>query len=254
MIGYTVSKKVSPVVATALQMLSEDLKDVTGAELKEQGARSKGQDGKRAKIRIVQLDKDKVAWKGLRSAGVPVDELSGKKDAFYIKVHENQLLVVGSDGRGTAYGVLELSRLAGVSPWKWWADVKPEQRQRLTVAADYVTMQSPSVEYRGIFLNDEDWTLQPWSWRTFDPAKPGFISAKTYRQIFKLLMRLRANAIWPGMHGMTSPFFTIPGAKEAADSCGIVIGTSYCEPLGRNNVGEWKVAERGAYNYITNKE
>ena len=245
-IGYSVSKQVSPVVATALQMLSEDLKDVTGANL------AKGL--KDARIRIVQLDKDKAVWKELRSAGVPIDELSGKRDAFYIKVHENQLLVVGSDGRGTAYGILELSRLAGVSPWKWWADVKPEQRQRLTVAADYVTMQSPSVEYRGIFLNDEDWTLQPWSWRTFAPAKPGFISAKTYTQIFKLLMRLRANAIWPGMHGMTSPFYTIPGAKEQADSCGIVIGTSHCEPLGRNNVGEWKVAERGAYNYITNKE
>lgn len=245
-IDYSLSKKVSPVVSTALDMLSEDLKDVTGTSLR------KVQSG--ARIRIVQLDMDRGAGKWLHNAGIAVDELSRKKDAFHIKVHNGQLLVVGSNGRGTAYGLLELSRMAGVSPWKWWADEMPVRRQVLTVAADFETLQSPSVEYRGIFLNDEDWTLQPWSWRTYSPGKPGLISAKTYKQIFKLLMRLRANAIWPGMHGMSTPFFTIPGAKEVADSCGIVIGTSHCEPMMRNNVGEWKVNERGAYNYITNKQ
>lgn len=245
-VSYTISKNVSTVVATAMQMWGEDMKDVTGAILKKEGTG--------AKVRIVQLDKDRGATKWLKSAGIDVARLSKLKDAFQIKTCNGQLLVVGSDGRGTAYGILELSRMAGVSPWKWWADVKPEKRQRLTVAADLNTLQSPSVEFRGIFLNDEDWTLQPWSWRTYSPAKPGFISAQTYKQIFKLLMRLRSNAIWPGMHGMSSPFFTIPGAKEVADSCGIVIGTSHCEPMMRNNVGEWKVNERGAYNYMTNRE
>ncbi len=245
-IGFSASRQLSPVVTTALQMLSEDLLDVTGATLQKRQ--------KDVMIRVVQLDKDKASWKWLRSAGLPVDELSGMKDGFYIQVYDGQLVVAGSDGRGTAYGVLELSRLAGVSPWKWWADEKPEKRQRLTVAADYKTMQRPSVEFRGVFLNDEDWTLQPWSWKTYAPGRPGFVSASTYKQIFKLLMRLRANAIWPCMHGSSSPFFTIPGAKEVADSCGIVIGTSHCEPMMRNNVGEWKVSERGAYNYMTNKE
>lgn len=119
----------------------------------------------------------------------------------------------------------------------------------------FFTIQSPSVEYRGIFLNDEDWSLQPWSWMTFEPGNPpGMIGARTYKEIFKLLMRLRANAIWPGMHGITVPFYLVPGAKETADSCGIAIGTSHCEPLMRNNVGEWKVAERGEYNYVTNRQ
>ena len=245
-ICYSINKQTSPVVTTALQMLSEDLRDVTGVTLEKRQTN--------ARIRIVQLDKDKSSWKWLRSVGVPIDSLINKLDAFYMKVHDEQVLVVGSNGRGTAYGILELSRLAGVSPWKWWADVKPERRRRLTMATDFETLQSPTVAYRGLFLNDEDWTLQPWSWRTYSPGKPGLISAQTYKQIFKLLMRLRANAIWPGMHGMTSPFFTIPGAKEVADSCGIVIGTSHCEPMMRNNVGEWKVGERGAFNYITNKE
>ena len=162
--------------------------------------------------------------------------------------------MAGSDGRGTAYGILELSRLAGVSPWKWWADAQPEKRGRLTLPADFHTCQCPSVEYRGIFINDEDWSLQPWSWRTFSPAKPGLISATTYKQVFKLLMRLRANTIWPAMHESSTPFFLMPGAKEAADSCGIVIGTSHCEPMMSNNERERKNKERGAYNYITNKD
>ena len=245
-ISYSLSKHVSPVVTTAIQMWGEDMMDVTGAALRKEDTG--------AKVRIIQLDKDKGAAKLLKSAGIDAGKLKEQKDAFCIKVNGNQLIVVGSNGRGTAYGILELSRMAGVSPWKWWADELPEKRGRLTLPADFQTEQSPSVEYRGIFLNDEDWTLQPWCWRTFSPAKSGMISAQAYKQVFKLLMRLRANAIWPAMHGSSIPFFYVPGAKEAADSCGIVIGTSHCEPMMRNNVGEWNIKERGAYNYVNNRE
>ena len=245
-ISYSLSKSVSPVVTTAIQMWGEDMMDVTGAKLKKEG--------NDAKVRIVQMDKDKAAEKSLKAAGIDVETLKRRKDAFCIKVTGNQLIVAGGNGRGTAYGILELSRMAGVSPWKWWADEMPEKRKRLEVPADFHTEQSPSVEYRGIFINDEDWSTQPWSWRTFSPARPGMISAVAYKQVFKLLMRLRANAIWPAMHESSIPFFLIPGAKEAADSCGIVIGTSHCEPMMRNNAGEWNTKERGAYNYIKNKE
>ena len=271
-ISYSLSKNVSPVVITAMEMFSEDMLDVTGVPLKNEGVK--------AKVRIVQLDKDRSANRFLRVAGVDVASLSKRKDAFCIKVSGNQLLVVGSNARGTAYGILELSRMAGVSPWKWWADEQPERRNRLSLPQDFITIQSPSVEYRGIFLNDEDWSLLPWSWRTFSPAQQGLLTAKTYKQVFKLLMRLRANTIWPAMHESTTPFFFVPGAKEVADSCGIVIGTSHCEPMMRNNVGEWHVwakrgqkhsldpiissrsqrcidsnaKESGEYNYITNKE
>ena len=251
-ITYSVSKSVSPVVTVALDMFTGDMKQVTGV------LPQKTHTGNTA-IKIVQLDKNRSALKELLKQDVPIDSLMSKKDAFFIKVTESsnkkQLLVVGSDGRGTAYGILELSRLAGVSPWVWWGDVTPIKKNQLTLPADYTTFQSPSVEYRGIFLNDEDWSLQPWSWKNFEPSDTkGRIGARTYKEIFKLLMRLRANAIWPGMHGITTPFYFVPGAKEAADSCGIVIGTSHCEPLMRNNVGEWKVSERGEYNYITNRE
>ena len=245
-VSYSLSRHVSPVVATAMQMWSDDMTDVTGAMPIRKDTR--------ARVRIVQIDTDKEAIKDLKAAGIDVKTLKRQKDAFCIKATSHQLLVAGSDGRGTAYGILELSRLAGVSPWKWWADAQPEKRGRLTLPADFHTCQCPSVEYRGIFINDEDWSLQPWSWRTFSPAKPGLISATTYKQVFKLLMRLRANTIWPAMHESSTPFFLIPGAKEAADSCGIVIGTSHCEPMMRNNAGEWNTKERGAYNYITNKD
>ena len=245
-ISYSLSKNVTPVVTTALEMWSEDMMDVTGTRPRRKGTG--------AKVRIVQLDSDKGAAKVLKAAGIDIERLRKQKDAFCIKAHGQQLIVAGSNGRGTAYGILELSRMAGVSPWKWWADEKPERRERLALPADFHTMQSPSVEYRGIFINDEDWSTRPWSWQTHSPARPGMISAQTYRQVFRLLMRLRANAIWPAMHESTTPFFLVPGAKEAADSCGIVIGTSHCEPMMRNNVGEWNKEERGAYNYMTNKE
>lgn len=251
-ISYNVPRNTSPVVNIALNMFAEDMKLVTGLHPKQVSS-------KHAAIRIIQLDKaDNKTQKDLQVTGIPVNDLIQKQDAFYIAVTDDspkqQLLIVGSNGRGTAYGILELSRMAGVSPWVWWGDVTPRKQTQLTVASDFKSMQSPSVKYRGIFLNDEDWSLQPWSWKTFEPGNPtGRIGARTYKEIFKLLLRLRANAIWPGMHGITTPFYLVPGAKEAADSCGIAIGTSHCEPLMRNNVGEWKVKERGAYNYITNR-
>lgn len=248
-ITYSISKDISPVVTVALDMFMNDMRQVTGLLPQKVSA-------KIAAIHIVQLDKSKSSTKELRRQGIPIDSLQSKKDAFSIIVSDGkQLLVVGSDARGTAYGILELSRLAGVSPWVWWGDVMPMKKVCLELPIDYTTFQSPSVEYRGIFLNDEDWSLQPWSWKNFEPSDiKGRIGARTYKEIFKLLLRLRANAIWPGMHGITTPFYLVPGAKEAADSCGIVIGTSHCEPLMRNNVGEWDVKQRGSYNYITNRD
>lgn len=253
-VSYSVAAS-KPVVSVALEMFQSDLTQVTGIVPQQVSEKD-------AKIAIFQLDDKKVSARQkqtLQRLGVPVKDLSAKKDAFFISVtgkgKDKKLYVVGADGRGTAYGILELSRKAGVSPWIWWSDVAPEKQTRLAIPANFKTFQSPSVEFRGIFLNDEDWTMQPWSWMTFEPSDiKGRIGARTYKEIFKLLMRLRANAIWPGMHGTTTPFYFVEGAKEAADSCGIVIGTSHCEPLMRNNVGEWNEEKRGRYNYITNKQ
>ena len=223
-ISFTISRKVDPVVVTALSMWRDDMRQVTGMM---------PQPSSHPTIRIIQG--------------------KGKPDGFRIYVSHGQIVVEGGNGRGTAYGILELSRLAGVSPWVWWGDVLPMRKDRLALAEDFVTEQSPSVEYRGIFINDEDWSLRPWSSSMFH-SPYGEISVQAYKKIFQLLLRLRANTIWPAMHPGTQAFFLTEGAKAMADSCGIVVGTSHCEPLLRNNVGEWNVAQRGRFNYKTNRK
>ena len=225
-ITYQIPKRVEPVVKTALDMWMGDMQQVTGMRPM---ASANG---------IIKV--------------TPNPSLP--HDGFRIQVNRGRILIEGGNGRGMAYGLLELSRLAGVSPWIWWGDVVPEKRSRLLLNDDFRTEQQPSVAYRGIFLNDEDWSLRPWSHKTYEPSGKSQIGPRTYRRIFELMLRLRANTIWPGMHPGTTAFFKIPGAKAMADSCGIVIGTSHCEPLLRNNVDEWQAAERGAFNYRTNRQ
>lgn len=247
-VTINVSRNADPVVGVAVDMLQDDLEEVTGLTPRRTDAGG-------ATVKIIQCDRDRTS---LRRLGVPADiadSLSFVKEAFYIGTRGRQIIIAGSDGRGTAYGALELSRLAGVSPWIWWGDSRPEKRASLELPDGFSTFQHPSVEYRGFFLNDEDWAFRPWSTQTFSPQdNPETISADTYRELFKLLLRLKANTLWPGMHPGTTPFFNVPGAREAADSCGIFIGTSHCEPLLRNNVGEWDESVRGRYNYITNRQ
>ena len=101
--------------------------------------------------------------------GIDVSALKGKKQAFLLSVSpEGKLIVAGSDKHGTAYGILEISRLLGVSPWEWWADVTPEKKKLFKLSSKFQSLQAPSVEYRGIFINDEDWGLMPWSSRTYE--------------------------------------------------------------------------------------
>lgn len=247
-VTYSVQKSVDPVVVTALDMFSGDIEAVTGQRAARAGERD-------ARIVVVEADRASASTlKRLKGWGVPVDSLMTLTDGFSISVVGRQIVVVGRNGRGTAYGLLELSRMAGVSPWIWWGDVVPERRARLTIDDGFRTLQGASVEFRGVFINDEDWSLRPWSYGTYEPAEFGQIGPKTYKRIFQLLLRLRANAIWPGMHTGTKAFFRTEGTKAMADSCGIAIGTSHCEPLLRNNVDEWDVAARGRYNYMTNRQ
>jgi len=113
--------------------------------------------------------------------------------------------------------------------------------------------QSPSVQYRGIFLNDEDWGLQPWAAKTFE-TELGDIGPKSYEKIFQLLLRLKANTIWPAMHPSTQAFYSVAGNQAMAQKYHIVVGTSHAEPMLRNNVGEWDQASLGDYNYVSNSE
>lgn len=187
------------------------------------------------------------------------DSLAGKWERYGYKTLHNPdkniskaFIIAGSDARGTAYGVFSLSEHIGVSPWNWWADVPVVRKKELVLNISDYTSASPSVRYRGIFLNDEDWGLQPWAAKTFEP-ETGDIGPRTYARIFELLLRLKANLIWPAMHPSTRAFYHYPGNKKVAEQYGILVGSSHAEPMLRNNVDEWK-KEMGPFNYITNKQ
>lgn len=189
------------------------------------------------------------------------DDIKDKWEAFKIITYspkysaQQVLLVVGSDSRGTAYGIMELSRLAGVSPWIWWADVIPDKQKSITIPSNINMVQFPSVQYRGIFLNDEDWGIEPWGTKTLDKATlKGALGPVAYQKVFELLLRLRANTIWPAMHESTVPFYLVDGNKEMADRYGIVVGTSHCEPMMRCSASEWYLKGNGEYNYASNSE
>ena len=247
-IHYALPERADPVVTIAAGMFSDDMEAVTGQ-------RAEKVDWKNAEIRIYQLD---TAAEGdinaVKSAGIDVRKLQSLTDGFAIKEKDGIIHIAGANGRGAAYGLLEMSRKAGVSPWIWWGDVVPAKQERLEIEDGYYDVQGASVERRGIFINDEDWSLRPWSHLNFEPSQKTEIGAKTYRKIFELLLRLRGNTLWPAMHEGTTAFFLVEGAKAQADSCGIIIGTSHCEPMLRNNVGEWDTSRRGRFNYKTNRE
>lgn len=162
------------------------------------------------------------------------------------------LVITGSDARGLAYGVFHLSEKLGINPWYDWADVHPDKKKTLSISLKDTISKTPSVKYRGIFLNDEDWGLRPWASSQIDKELKN-IGPKTYAKIFELLLRLKANMIWPAMHPGTKAFFNIPENLEMAKAYEIVVGSSHAEPMLRNNVDEWKEDSMGAFNYVSNK-
>ncbi|MGO4770556.1 glycosyl hydrolase 115 family protein [Flavobacterium sp. W22_SRS_FK3] len=236
-------KKTDDLIVWAVNELADDIKEITG---------------KRPKI----IQSDKVSKIGIYigqasssffKSKVNQKELSNQWEKFSIKKENENLLVVGSDVRGTVFAIFEITERLGVSPWKWWADVNAIKKENLSLKLPQKgIVSSPSVQYRGIFLNDEDWGLEPWAEKTFE-TEVGNIGPKTYEKIFQLLLRLKANTIWPAMHPSTKGFFTLAGNKEMAHKYHIVIGSSHAEPMLRNNVDEWKPKVYGDYNYFTNK-
>ena len=191
-------------------------------------------------------------------ASVDVSPLKNLKEGFMLKVgDDHKLYVIGSDAHGTAYGIIELTRLLGVSPWEFWADAAPRTLNKLELPAGYQQVQSPSVEFRGIFINDEDWGLTRWNSRDYEPpyrpTRPAIGPDKTAR-IFELLLRLRANTYWPPMHESNQAFFLTDGNREVAEQYGIYIGSSHCEPMACNAAVEWVKRGVGEYNFIDNRE
>lgn len=245
------------VVHTAYDLLQKDIKQISGKMLKI--AQKTAIKSDNSVILAATMGIDPYLDSLCKEAKIDTDFLSDKEEAFIVKhcfipsLKQSVLVVAGSSPRGTAYGLMEISRQIGVSPWHWWADVHPEKREQLTIPDGFYTAQSPSVKYRGVFLNDEDWGLEPWAANNFEP-EAGTIGPRTYEKIFEVLLRLRANTIWPAMHKCTKAFFTVEGNKEMAHKYGILIGTSHCEPILRNNEGEWDDTKYGSYNFLTNRD
>lgn len=149
---------------------------------------------------------------------------------------ERALVIAGSDRRGTVYGVYDTSERIGVTPWYWWADVPVERRDSVAVPAGPFVRPEPAVRYRGVFINDEQ-NLTTWSHRTQEPDKN--IGPQTYKRVFELLLRLKANYLWPAMHPYSDFFNEYRENPELADRFGVVVGSSHPEALLRNGVHEW---------------
>lgn len=248
-----IDKTESSVVMMAATMFRNDVSEITGKNISiHNKLNSSG-----TTIVTGTLGQSKLLNQIIEKYKLNIDSVSGRWEAFSIQLVERKsgkiLVIMGSDRRGTAYGILELSRLIGISPWIWWADVKPAKKSELEIQLPKPIFQHPFVQYRGIFLNDEDWGLKPWASNTFEP-KVGEIGPKTYRKIFELLLRLRANTIWPAMHECSMPFYFVKGNAQIADSFGIIVSTSHCEPMMRSNPREWDRKKLGDYNFFTNKK
>ncbi|WBL24738.1 glycosyl hydrolase 115 family protein [Zunongwangia sp. HGR-M22] len=228
-------------------LLAEDIFQVTG---KKPNVLTSEKAFQKSAILVGSIDSEFIQ-KNL-SEDIP-KSFQQQKESYYQGWSKNEkyFIIAGTDPRGTAYGVFDFAEKNGVSPWYWWADVPVKKSGKLKFLENDYFSKKPSVAFRGIFLNDEDWGLQPWAAKNFD-SETGDIGPKTYSKIFELLLRLKANTIWPAMHPSTKAFFHYPGNPEIAKKYHIVLGSSHAEPMLRNNVDEWK-DDFGHFDYKNNK-
>lgn len=244
------------VVKRAAELFAADVEAVTGRYPRVTSAA-----GETGPAVIVGTVGGSALIRRLAEAGkIDTAPLEGAWERYLIQTVANPLpgirkalVIAGSDRRGTAYGLFTLSELIGVSPWYWWADVPVKKHAALHVDAPPTYSQTPSVRYRGIFLNDEDWGLTPWASQTFEPER-GNIGPRTYAKVCELLLRLKANYLAPAMHPVSTSFNQIPENKLVADTFAIVMGSTHCEPLLLNTASEWDTKTMGPWNYDKNKE
>lgn len=230
----------------AAALLRSDIESVTGVRTGE----GKG------KVIIGTVGKSELL-DSLASAGLmDFSEIEGQWERFIIQqVDPSTLVIAGSDRRGTAYGAFHVSEAIGVNPFVWWADVPVKRNSKAFICGERFVSKTPSVKYRGFFINDEDWGLKTWSQYNYE-TDLGDIGPKTYARICELILRLGGNMLGPAMHTCTGAFYTHPESKVVADEYGIVITTSHCEPMLFNNAdrSEWNRDRDGEWNYRTNKE
>lgn len=203
-------------------------------------------------VLIGTLGKSPLINQLMNTGKLHVEAIQGKWETFMIQKVDNPfknvkqaLVIVGSDKRGTIYGMYDLSEKIGVSPWTWWADVPPKKMKALYVLPGRHIQGEPAVKYRGIFLNDEEPCLGRWAVENY-----GGFNHQFYEKVFELILRLKGNFLWPAMWWAA---FNIddPENPGLADEMGIVMSTSHHEPMLRSQQ-EWKREGSGAWNYETN--
>ena len=206
-------------------------------------------------IIVGTLGKSPIIDKLIKSGKIKTGQLEGKWEKFLIIPVKNPienvkhgLVIVGSDKRGTIYGMLELSKQMGVSPWYWWADVPIKRRKNVYVKNAVHSLGEPSVKYRGIFINDEAPALTGWVHEKFDDFNHEF-----YEKVFELILRNKGNYLWPAMWRPRVFATDDPENLKLADEYGIVISTSHHEPMMRYHE-EWDRYNGGEWNYESNKE
>lgn len=233
--------KDAPLVKQMAQTLAADIERVSGSKPTVATQRGLGEN--------IVLATYRYATRAEKS-------LRGAWERYTIENHGDDLYITGSDPRGLAYGVFHVSEQIGVSPWYWFADVPMLDAKR--AATDYVesyASPSPTVRYRGVFINDEDWGMKTWAAENYE-KELGDIGPKTYDRVCELILRLKGNMLAPAMHTCTGAFYSHPESQVMADKWGIMITTSHCEPLLFNNAApsEWNKERDGEWNYETNKQ
>ena len=227
-------------VQRAAASLATDFEKVTGT-------RPASSDNPKILIGTVGTNKQIDLW--VKQGLLP--NLKGKTEKFIIKTIGEQLVIAGSDKRGTVYGIYELSRQIGVSPWYFWADVPIEKHADIYIKKGEYTDGEPAVRYRGLFLNDEAPCLTTWVKNT---CGTNFGDHRFYEKVFELILRLKGNYLWPAMWGWAF-YADDPENLKTADAMGIMMGTSHHEPMARNHQ-EYARDRKGwgAWNYATNKQ
>jgi len=244
-------------VRRAIGDLAEDFARVTGTKPE---VENNFPNTEKISVLVGTLGKSEIIDRLAAEGKLETNGVSGAWESYVLQIVNNPapgvargLVIAGSDRRGTIYGIYQLSEMISVSPWNWWADVPVKKNNLLALRGDFFQQLPPAVKYRGIFLNDEDWGLRPWASKTFAP-KDGNIGPKTYAKVFELLLRLNANYLWPAMHPGTTAFNSFPDDAKIANEYGIVMGSSHCEQMLRNNVSEWDEKNNGEYNFVTNPD
>lgn len=239
-------------VSYAAHALLKDIKTVSGttATLTSDAGFLKKADTARPTILVGTIGHSAAIDQLVKQKRINGNLLKGKREKFIITLIDGQLVIAGSDRRGTIYGIYELSQQMGVSPWYDWADVPVEHHDSIFVNKGIYTDGEPAVRYRGIFLNDEAPCLTSWVKNTYGTE---YGDHRFYQRVFELVLRLRGNMMWPAMWGW-SFYADDPENEKTADEMGVVMSTSHHEPMARNHQ-EYARNRKGwgPWNYQKNK-